>query len=95
MGGIGISLHSQGGARSTSTPLTSLPDKVVNEIARQLGIVSAESMQALTGGKMNLPDDVEVTITRLSNSDSCTIEKLGGGATYRLKYRNTTVDITP
>jgi hypothetical protein len=95
MGGIGIELHSQEGKGSPSTALTSLPDKVVSEIATKLGIVSAETRQALTAGKMNLPDDVEVKITRLSNSDSCTIKKLAGGSTYRITYRNTTVDITP
>jgi hypothetical protein len=95
MGGIGISLHSKKDKDSPATPLVSLPAKVVDEIARQLGIYSLETRQALTGGKISLPDDVEITITRASTKGSLTIRKLEGGAKYRLKYGDTTVDVTP
>ena len=90
MGGIGISV-SQDGENSN---LTSLPGKVVEEIARQLGIRSAESRQELAASQVNLPDDTEVTITRLSTGSSLTITKLAGSDTYRLKHQNSSVDVT-
>jgi len=93
MGGIGISIHSQEGKASPSTPLTNLPDKVVDEIARQLGIYTPATRQALTGGKIPLPDDVEVTITRLSTNGSVTIKKTG--SKFTLKYGDKTVELTP
>lgn len=93
MGGIGITIHSQESTRSPSTPITSLPKKVVDEIARQLGI-SEPAQRALASGKLDLPDDVDVKLTRLSNSESCTVRKLSGGATYRITYRDKTVDVT-
>jgi len=94
MGGIGISINSQeAGKGSAATPLTSLPEKVVDEIAKQLGIQTPATRQALTAGKIPLPDDVEVTITRLSTKGSVTIKKTG--SKYRLKYGDTTVDLTP
>jgi len=94
MGGIGISLNSQeGGKGPTSTPLTNLPEKVVDEIAKQLGIQTPATRQALTTGKIPLPDDVEVTITRLSTKGSITITKKG--SKYTLKYGDKTVELTP
>jgi hypothetical protein len=97
MGGIGISFQSQEEGVSPSIPLINLPQKVVDEIANQLGIISAR--QELAETKIALPDDTEVAITRLSNKDpltnSLTLTKLGGGTSYRLKCGNTTVDITP
>lgn len=91
MGGIGISIKG-----SPSTLLTSFPQRVVDEIANKLGI-STVAKGSLAGGKIDLPEDVEVEITRRSNPDpltnSLTITKLSGGAGYRLRYGNTTTDI--
>jgi len=98
MGGIGISLHSQEGKdapTNPSTPLVSLPEKIINEIASKLGIKSEKSRAALTSGKIALPDNVEVAITRLSTNDSLTIKKLPGGDTYVIKHKDKSYDVKP
>jgi hypothetical protein len=93
MGGIGITI--KGGP---STHLTHLPQRVVDQIASKLGI-SAIGKAALAEGTMDLPEGVEVEITRLSNADpltnSLTIRKLPGGAGYRLRYGNTMTEDVP
>lgn len=95
MSGIGISMESQeGGENAASTPLTSLPQKVVDEVAKLLGIETAQTKQALAGGKIDLPDNVAITITRKRTNESLTIKKLRGGARFELTHgsRTTTVD---
>jgi hypothetical protein len=88
MGGIGITISSkEEGKAAVSTPLTSLPPNVVEEITKALGIQTDETKQALLGGKIDLPDNVEVTITRKLTSESLTLKKLGGGAQFELKYK--------
>jgi hypothetical protein len=99
MGGIGISMGSQESKVSASSSLAALPDKVIEQIAAQLGIVKPESIskarESLVAEKLDLPDGAEVTLTRRSTGDSLTLTKLGGGATYRLKLKDKTVDVTP
>ena len=48
MGGIGISLDLQETKSSRSTPLVSLPPKVVEDIASKLGIMTAKTKRALS-----------------------------------------------
>ena len=78
-----------------STPLISLPQKVVDEIAAKLGIETPQTKQALAGGKIDLPDNVAVTITRKKTNEFLTFKKLRGGAEFEVTYRGTTTRITP
>jgi hypothetical protein len=87
MGGIGISISG-----APTTELTSLPNNVLDEIARALQI-SQVGRDSLAKGKIDLPEGVDVEITRKTNGDSCTLRKLPGGAGYRLTYKGRTVDI--
>jgi hypothetical protein len=93
MGGIGIKIKG-----APSTHLTHLPQKVVDQIASRLGI-SAIGQASLVEGTMDLPENVEVEITRLSNADpltsSMTIRKLPGDAGYRIRYGNTITEDVP
>jgi hypothetical protein len=89
MGGIGVSINGL-----PDTELTSLPNNVLNEIAAALKI-SQIGRDSLAKGKIDLPENVEVEITRKTNGDSCTLTKLPGGAGYRLKYKDKTIDIPP
>jgi hypothetical protein len=83
MGGIGISMDSQAGTGSPVKPLASVPQQVIDEIARQLGITESDSKertrQALAAGKIDLPEDVDIKLTRVSTNTYCTIRKLPGG----------------
>lgn len=95
MGGIGVTIHSKEGKKSpSSTPVLRLPKEVVDEIARQLGI-SEEAKLALTAGTCDLPDNVDVTITRMSNNEILTVKKVDRGATYRVTYRDESIDVKP
>lgn len=88
MAGIGISMESQDSKGSAkSTDLISLPQKVVDEIAAKLGIMTAKTKRALTSGKISLPEGVTVTITRKKNKEKITIKKLPGSAQYRVTYK--------
>ena len=83
MGGVGITFSSTEEGQTSqqqSTPLTNLSEKVVDEIATVLGIQTSETKQALMTGKIDLPDNVEVTITRKSTKQSLTLKKLPGVA---------------
>ena len=93
MGGIGISLDSQEAKSSRSTPLISLPPKVVEDIASKLGIMTAKTKRALLAGKISLPEGVAVTITRKKNKDQLTIKKERGGARYQVTYKGKTTKI--
>jgi hypothetical protein len=97
MGGIGVTISSkeEGQDASQSTPLTNLPQKLVDEIASKLGIETEDTKRSLAAGKIEIPDNVEITITRKKNNDSCTIKKLRGGAEFELKYKGRTFRITP
>jgi hypothetical protein len=87
MGGIGISINGE-----PTTQLTSLPNNVLDEIANALKI-SPIGRNSLASGKIDLPENVDVEITRKTNGDSCTLRKLPGGAGYRLTYKGNTIDI--
>lgn len=98
MGGIGVSTRSpQGEGVASSVQPTTLPGTVVDEIVRQLGIVTGR--QELADKQIPLADDVEVTITRQSNNDpqtnSLTVTRLRGGAVYRLTFGNSVLDVAP
>jgi hypothetical protein len=90
MGGIGISMNSQDGEKSPSTPLTMLPSQVVEEIANKLGI-SINAKDALAKGKIDLPENIDIKITRLSKNTSCTIKKQG--AEYTVTYEGKSVTV--
>jgi hypothetical protein len=87
MGGIGISINGE-----PTTQLTSLPNNVLDEIAKALDI-SPIGRKSLASGKIDLPEDVDVEITRKTTKESCTLRKLPGGAGYRLTYKGRTIDI--
>jgi len=94
MGGVGVTLSSkEEGQAAASTPLTNLPPNVVEEVARTLGIQTDETKQALLAGKIDLPDNAEVTITRKLTSESLTLKKLGGGSEFELKFKGRTTRI--
>ena len=93
MGGIGISVDSQETESSPSTPRVSLPPEVVEHIASKLGIMTAETKQALLAGKISLPEGVAVTITRKKNNDQLTIKKQPGGSPYDVTYKGSTTKI--
>lgn len=98
MSGVGITFNSTEEGRTSdqqATPLTNLPQKVVDEIAKTLGIETDNTKRALTGGKLAIPDDVEITITRKSSGESLTFKKLQGGAEFELKFKDKTFRITP
>ena len=98
MGGIGITLNSTDEGRTSqeqSSALTSLPQDVVAKIAETLGIQTNETKQALLAGKIDLPDNVTVTITRKITGDYLTLKKLSGGAQYELTYKDKVTKISP
>jgi len=88
MGGIGISISGE-----PDTELTSLPSHVLDEVANVLKI-SQKGRDSLAKGKIDLPEGIEVKITRNTNKDSCTLKKLSGGG-YELKYQDRTINIPP
>jgi len=91
MGGIGISVDSQETESSPSTPRVSLPPEVVEHIASKLGIMTAETKQALS--EISLLEGVAVTITRKKNNDQLTIKKQPGGSPYDVTYKGSTTKI--
>lgn len=98
MGGIGITINSTEEGRTSreqSTALTGLPPDVVAKIAETLGIQTNETKQALLAGKIDLPDNVGVTITRKLTNESLTLKKLRGGAQYELTYKGQVTTIPP
>ena len=76
---------------SPSTPQVSLPPEVVEHIASKLGIMTAETKQALS--EISLPEGVAVTITRKKNNDQLTIKKQPGGSLYDVTYKGSTTNI--
>ena len=95
MGGVGVTISSKedNTPSAVSTPLTNLPPNVVEKIAETLGIQTDETKQALLAGKIDLPDNVEVTITRKITNESLTIKKLSGGSQFELKFKGRTTTI--
>lgn len=69
----------------------SLPPEVVEHIASKLGIMTAETKQALS--EISLPEGVAVTITRKKNNDQLTIKKQPGGSPYDVTYKGSTTKI--
>jgi len=83
MGGIGISLQAQ----DPSKPVATLPSHVVDDIASKLGI-SANVKDALSKGKIDIPENVDIKVTRLSDPSGntfCTIRK--DGPEYTITYQ--------
>ena len=98
MSGVGITFNSTEEGQTSSqstTPLTNLPQNVADEIAKTLGIETPETKRALVAGKIDLPDDVEITVTRKRTGESLTFKKLRGGAEFELKVKGRTFRITP
>jgi hypothetical protein len=96
MGGIGVTFESTEDGRTSqeqSTPVTNLPPNVVEAVARALGIQTDQTKAALRDGTLNLPDDVEVKITRKITDETLTLKKRRGGAEYELKYKGETTTI--
>lgn len=89
MGGIGISLQSQ----DPSKPVATLPSHVVEDIANKLGI-SANVKDALAKGRIDIPENVDIKVTRLSDPTGntyCTVRK--DGAEYTITHQGRTVKL--
>ena len=101
MGGFGLEFHTPSTDKNLApTPLTDVPQNVVDEIANKLGITAQTSKDALATalakGKMNLPADVALKITRLSDptgNTHCTIKKLQGGGYSLTFFQSQTVRV--
>ncbi len=87
MGGIGIKIKSRQRPEpdSPATPVTNLPPKIVDEIIAALKVTRVDEVrQALTTGKLEIPDDVEITIERVSTGETLTITPVPGGNEFTL-----------
>jgi hypothetical protein len=90
MGGIGIKIKSRQRPDSDApaVPAANLPQKVVDEIISTLGVTRVDEVrQALTTGKLDIPDDVEIEIQRLSTGTSLTITPVQGGQEFTLNHQ--------
>lgn len=83
MSGVGITFNSKEGERTQdqaarSTPLTNLPAHIAEAVSQALGIETDETKQALLSGKIDFPENMEVTITRKKTGVALTLKKSGG-----------------